>query len=75
MAQLKVAQLGVEGHLVCLEALARLAWSDDSVRELVANSGGIKSLVEVMALHAGGGSQQYSIAFPAFMSFLLMSQR
>eukprot|EP00775_Hariotina_reticulata_P013734 gene13734-13855_t len=58
LAQLKVAQLGVEGHLVCLEALARLAWSDDSVRELVANGGGIKSLVEVMALHAGSDSIQ-----------------
>jgi hypothetical protein len=43
---------------VCLEALARLAWSDDGVRELIAHSGGVRSLVDVMALHAGSDSIQ-----------------
>ncbi|WIA29098.1 hypothetical protein OEZ86_011609 [Tetradesmus obliquus] len=58
LSQLKVASLGPEGHLVCLEALARLAWSDDGVRELIAHSGGVRSLVDAMALHGGSDSIQ-----------------
>ncbi|KAF6266720.1 hypothetical protein COO60DRAFT_10327 [Scenedesmus sp. NREL 46B-D3] len=58
LSQLKVASLGAEDHLACLEALARLAWSDDGVRELIAHSGGVRSLVDVMALHAGSDSIQ-----------------
>ncbi len=37
---------------VCLESLARLAWSDDDVREGIASGGGIRAVVDVMALHA-----------------------
>lgn len=39
-------------HQVSLEALARLAWSDDSVRETIAQQGGIRAIVEVMTQHA-----------------------
>lgn len=35
-----------------LEALARLAWSDDDVREAIANGTGIKCIVDVMKLHS-----------------------
>jgi hypothetical protein len=52
LAQLKDTSLPHDDHLVCLEALARLAWSDDSVRQLVANAGGVRTLVGVMSLHA-----------------------
>lgn len=34
LARLKDASLDHDDHLVCLEALARLAWSDDSVRQV-----------------------------------------
>lgn len=37
----------VDDELVCLEVLARLAWSDDSVREEVANTGGIELIIKV----------------------------
>lgn len=55
---MKVDSLSSEDHLVCLEALARLAWSDDGVRELIATSGGVRSLVDVMCLHSGSDSIQ-----------------
>eukprot|EP00879_Flechtneria_rotunda_P004794 GHRR01005066.1.p1 GENE.GHRR01005066.1~~GHRR01005066.1.p1 ORF type:complete len:626 (+),score=240.90 GHRR01005066.1:617-2494(+) len=58
LSQLKISSLPVEDHLVCLEALARLAWSDDAIREQVAASGGVRSLVDVMALHSGSDSIQ-----------------
>ncbi|CAD7704362.1 unnamed protein product [Ostreobium quekettii] len=38
----------VDDQLVCLEVLARLAWSDDSVREEVANTGGIDLIIKIM---------------------------
>lgn len=56
--QLKDSTLDHDDHLVCLEALARLAWSDDSVRQLIANTGGVRSLVGVMQLHEGSDSIQ-----------------
>jgi hypothetical protein len=34
LSRLKDAELDHDDHLVCLEALARLAWSDDSVRQV-----------------------------------------
>lgn len=34
LARLKDSSLDHDDHLVCLEALARLAWSDDSVRQV-----------------------------------------
>jgi hypothetical protein len=34
LSRLKDAALDHDDHLVCLEALARLAWSDDSVRQV-----------------------------------------
>lgn len=58
LAQLKVESCTADDHLVCLEAVARLAWSDDSIRELIANSGGVRSLVDVMALHSSSDSIQ-----------------
>lgn len=58
LSQLKVESCTSEEHLVCLEALARLAWSDDTIRELVANSGGVRSLVDVMTLHSSSDSIQ-----------------
>jgi streptomycin 6-kinase len=45
LAQLKDTSLDHDDHLVCLEALARLAWSDDSVRQ-----------VGVLAWWQGGGA-------------------
>lgn len=58
LSQLKVESLGPDEHLNCLEALARLAWSDDGVRELIAQTGGVRSLVDVMDLHASSDSVQ-----------------
>jgi hypothetical protein len=43
---------------VALEAIARLAWSDDEVRESVASEGGIRATVDVMALHSGSDAIQ-----------------
>lgn len=37
----------IDDELVCLEVLARLAWSDDSVREEVASTGGIDLIIKV----------------------------
>lgn len=34
LARLKDSELDHDDHLVCLEALARLAWSDDTVRQV-----------------------------------------
>ncbi len=34
LSRLKDSELDHDDHLVCLEALARLAWSDDSVRQV-----------------------------------------
>jgi hypothetical protein len=52
LQQLKDLEASAEVHLVSLESLARLAWSDDAVREAVASSGGVKALVGVMKRHA-----------------------
>lgn len=38
--QLKDSTLDHDDHLVCLEALARLAWSDDSVRQVTGSTMG-----------------------------------
>lgn len=34
LSRLKDTELSHDDHLVCLEALARLAWSDDGVRQV-----------------------------------------
>jgi hypothetical protein len=47
LAQLKDIEAGAERHGGALEALARLAWSDDGVRDSVAAAGGVKALVAV----------------------------
>eukprot|EP00877_Chromochloris_zofingiensis_P000217 jgi/Chrzof1/10196/Cz04g32100.t1 len=52
LLQLKDHTLNAESHTVSLEALARLAWSDDDVREAIANGTGIKCIVDVMKLHS-----------------------
>lgn len=38
LSRLKDSELDHDDHLVCLEALARLAWSDDSVRQVRARA-------------------------------------
>lgn len=58
LAQLKAEGLGHEERLVSLEALARLAWSDDAVRELVAAGGGVRGVVDAMAAHSSSDSIQ-----------------
>ncbi|GMH36421.1 hypothetical protein BSKO_04289 [Bryopsis sp. KO-2023] len=48
LRRLGSADVSVDDQLVCLEVLARLAWSDDSVREEVANTGGIELIIKIM---------------------------
>ncbi|GMH44571.1 hypothetical protein BSKO_12523 [Bryopsis sp. KO-2023] len=48
LRRLGSADVSVDDQLVCLEVLARLAWSDDSVRDEVANTGGIELIIKIM---------------------------
>jgi hypothetical protein len=58
LAQLKKSELSEGDHILCLEALARLAWSDDDAREAVANGGGIRSIVDAMLQHPGSDGER-----------------
>jgi hypothetical protein len=47
LAQLKDLGKDDSAHQVSLEALARLAWSDDDVRQYVADNQGVKYITQV----------------------------
>jgi hypothetical protein len=58
LARLKDSSLDHDDHLVCLEALARLAWSDDSVRQV---RGRVQGLCAVVLLVTAKSSTARSV--------------
>ncbi|GBF89177.1 hypothetical protein Rsub_01894 [Raphidocelis subcapitata] len=52
LQQLRDTEAAADVHQSSLESLARLAWSDDEVREAVASGGGVRGIVDVLLAHS-----------------------